>query len=652
MLRGFPSSATVRFVIELEGGRGPRFLSSDDLTGKTSSEATGTEWWQSRSRGVDVQIWRREMSTDHVELTATCAGRNDPLSTWVWEVRIPVSARHHVSWPYSSGAVVPVDQLARSKRTLELTYPVYASMQWIDVYGGTRGCYVGAHDPTPWFKHLRVHVDQRGRRRDLVFEIRYTDLQWPCGREWLSPPLVIAGHPGDWREGASIYRAWADTWFSREPSPEIFLRCPGHNMISFPSGGGRRRFSELPEQGRRSRRLGVDSVHIADWMEEGFDTFYPAYRPDKTLGGEAGLRRAVGELESHGVRTSLYFNGRLLDPVGPHGGHAFDWAVKLPARVQERFAAMWERTQDASRPGWDPRMATPPEPAPYYPGKLTAQEWWLRTFAVMCPWVNGWRQLWLARVRDAVTRIRPQTIQVDQVCGCWGMPCYDDRHGHPSPALAWSGYREFTRAMRANVQAVVPDIALWSEGVNDILGQAFDGLQTNLGFDSLLAGVGRWDPRIFKSTFPEYVLLTGDLTGRESAQMAWALITGSHGHYYVSAPERLGEIQRRRIRFMTRMRSRYWRAFTSTDVFVPDVEGDESVCAMGYRLGRRILLVGAPVGAGEPWESAFRIRCNCGSTSTLLRSEWFTGRRNTCRVRRSGRCDIAGAGPFVLLLAG
>jgi hypothetical protein len=270
----------------------------------------------------------------------------------------------------------------------------------------------------------------------------------------------------------------------------------------------------------------------------------------------------------------------------------------------------------------------------------------------MCPTVPGWRALWLSRMREVMGQLHPAMFQVDQVCGCWGMPCYDQRHPHDCPALAWRGYKEFTRAMRARAKEANPEAALWSEGVNDILGQAFDGLQAQLGFESLLAGLGEWEPRLFKYTFPEYILVTGDLDGLDSFALSWAIITGGHFHFFIPEPEQLDTGARRRVRFAARARSRYWREFTSAEVFVPEVSGDSGVKTLGYRSGRRWLLVGAPLEPRAEPDRPFRVSVKLpGTSGRLLRCDWMNGADAGAVTLRKNRCYIRGRGLFLAVLS-
>lgn len=620
---------------------------------ETTDESSPTTWRRGRARLAEMEVWSRDEERDQVEITAGATARGSwHLDELAFEARVRVGKDARFTWPYSSGAVVPVTQLAAARRTLELTYPVYASMQWVDVWAGQNGTYIAAHDEVPYFKHLRVHAEGSAARRVLVISFAYTDLAWPAGKAWTSPPLVIANHHGDWRAGSRYYRSWADSWFRRDEVPVFMKKSAGHDMISFPTDGGRIPFKDLSRRAAASRKLGIDGVHVADWMEEGFDTFYPAYQADPTLGGEGGLRRAVRRMGGDGAWTCLYLNGRLLDPAGPHGQHAFKWAVKHPPHVKRRFAEMWARTQDASVPGWDPRLAVPSETAPFNRDGTAAEEWWERTLAVMCPAVAGWRELWLSRIEDVARRYRPRMFQVDQVCGCWGMPCYDESHPHHCPGLAWSAYKSFTRAMRGRAKAIDPEIALWSEGVNDMLGQAFDGLQNNLGFASLLAGLGEWDPRIFKHTFPEYILVTGDLAGGDLHALAWMLIIGGHGHFFLQEPAALSVDARQRIRWAVRMRKRYWRELTSREVFVPEVSGDAGVRVMAYRSGKRMLLVGAPMVPVDQPERRFRVSLGLPHVvKQVHRAEWLVDTANA-RASTTSRfvCRVRGRGPFLLVL--
>lgn len=617
------------------------------------SEWAPTEWYHAKSGAVNLTLARRNVGDNRTELQAIAAARQGwSLSELAFDVRVRSARHHEVSWPFGPGAIVGVAELLKAGRTLELTYPVYASMQWVDVFGGGKGIYVASHDDQPWFKHMRLHAEKSTGGTDVIISFIYTDLEWPADKTWPSPPLVVQRHDGDWRQGASLYRQWAESWFRHDPVPEFLRRSGGHNMISFPAGGGRLKYSQFAERSAEARKLDLDGIHVADWMQPGFDTHYPAYQPDPTLGGRRGLKRAIDDMAAAGSWTCLYLNGRLLDPDGPHGRHAFEWAAKLPPHVQKRFSEMWKRTQDFDRPGWQPQQAVPGEPAPFNIDGTAAQEWWGRVLAPMCPSVPAWRELWLARMTEVLETLRPKIFQVDQVCGCWGMPCYDESHPHRSPALAWSAYKTFTREMRRRAQAIDPDIAFWSEGVNDILGQAFDGLQAQLGFESLLAGLGRWEPRLFKITFPEYVLVTGDLSDeRHLRPLAWAIITGGHYHFFLPDSDKLSRRMRQWIRFAVKVRSRCWREFTSSDVQAPEGDGDDGVSVLAYRGKKRCLLVGAPLGPDDDPGRAYEVTVRIEEPGfKVIRAESMGGASKTHAKMVKGGCRITGSGPFAVLI--
>lgn len=640
-------NVSLRILVTLRSGRTTRTLALNDARWRTSTETTSTTWMQASAETAGFELWMRRPDRGRVEITAAVTGRSPwVVAECVFQVRVRAAASASVAWPFAAGAVVPVARLATG-RTLELTYPVYASMQWVDVFDAGRGLYAATHDAEPYFKHMRLRSEGEGRRREILVEFAYTDLEWPADKQWTSPPLVLATHDGDWRTGAKIYRAWADTWFHHDPVPTWLWRECGHNLIAFPSTRERRPFSELPAVAAATRRLGIYGVHVADYMEEGFDTFYPAFRPDPKLGGERGLRRAIERMAAEGTWTSLYTNGRILDVAGPHGSHAFEWAVKLPPHVRERFDAMWTCTQAPELGGWDPRGVGAQERAPFNRDGSAAQEWWGRVFAAVCPTVPAWRELWLSRLSELVDTLGPHMFQVDQVCGCWGLPCYDAAHPHASPALAWSGYKAFAAGMRARLRERSDSIALWTEGVNDILGQSFDGLQAQLGFDSLLAGIGEWEPRLFRCTFPEFVLLSGNMNGTDRWAMIWALLLGGHCHFHMPEPWTLDATTRRWVRFVATVRRRHWREFASPDVSAPDVDGDAGVRAMVYRAGRRTLVIGAPMAPrGEP-DRAFAATIAVDAPGRVGRVDSLGPASMRVRLR-SGRLDVRGAGPFAV----
>ena len=149
------------------------------------------------------------------------------------------------------------------------------------------------------------------------------------------------------------------------------------------------------------------------------------------------------------------------------------------------------------------------------------------------------------------------------------------------------------------------------------------------------------------------MLLTGDLTAQGFHSLAWAIVTGGFYHFFILEPAKLDPLSRRWIRFAARVRRRYWREFTSSDVFVPDVVGDPGVRVMGYRHGNRQLIVGAPLQPKDQPDRPFRIAVSLPTHARgPVGSEWLFGGGRVHADERSGRCLVEGRGPFLLRFSG
>lgn len=441
--------------------------------------------------------------------------------------------RAKVTWPFHVGAEVPAEELP-APPGLILTYPVYASMQWVDLHDGAGGLYIGAHDDKPYLKWLSCWCEEEG----IGLRFDYSDLGLGPGEKLELPPAALAVHDGDWHAGADIYRSFMAPRLDRGPCPDWFKRNPSHNTIVMKwhdAEKPRYRFEQLPGIFRQAREYGIGMLHVVGYMENGHDTDYPDYTPGECMGGVEGLSRAIGVIRRDGGRVSLYTNGRILDPDGPFGGHAPEWAVRVPVDHPSRraYMDMWDHLVPKAGGGWDPRSCMRGGPRPWNTDGSGVEENWGRVLAVMCPGAAGWRHLLTSRLGYLQDLLRPDGFQVDQVAGCWAWPCYAEGHDHSRPGLAWSCYRRFARDMRDAMKAADPETFTWTEGVCDLMGESFDCLQANLGFSTPLAGRGEWMPELYRYTFPEQHVFFGDLSGDDMDELMHAILVGGAIHAQV-----------------------------------------------------------------------------------------------------------------------
>lgn len=380
------------------------------------------------------------------------------------------------SVPYSSGWLTDAGRLPVGDR-IEIAYPVWLAMQWLEAFGGGLGVYLGVHDALAWRKLLAVaNVDG-----DPGLLVTFPDLELLPGEEYTAPPLVVSVHAGDWHEGARLYRDWLLTWAHLPEPPAWVQELPGWAWVGMKEQHAERptrTFADLPAVSRSTGAVGMPTIQVASYFEHGHDTHYPLYVAGDCLGGEGGLLEAMEAIRAAGRRVSLYTNGRLMDPASP----------LLVGRDWRRWCVA------AAQPGegtdWDPD------------GRLVKETYGSVTFAVGCPSCREWADLLLERLAYVVEAYRPDGLYVDQVCCGVSLPCYAPGHDHGKPYEAWGGYIALMRRLRAAVKAANPDCYIATEGVCDAFGQFLDVYQVHNDWPGPVGERGIPEPAILRYTLP------------------------------------------------------------------------------------------------------------------------------------------------------
>jgi hypothetical protein len=421
--------------------------------------------------------------------------------------------------PHGAGFIVPLSDLA-PQEDIKLHYPVFCSMQWLDVFTCSHGIYMGVCDETPRSKIFAAGMNMGSP----YMEVRFADLQIKPHEAYALPPMRLMAHEGDWRTGAGNYRNWFESVFTKPAVPEWCLESPAWAWALCKQQYAETpvlRFNQLPEHGGSFAGHGISTLQISGYMENGHDTMFPDYGAGDCMGGQEGLRAAVNQIHGNGGRLALYTNGRLADPasgIGKQPGWA-DWCVTglSPEQLEKmnaelRFGA---RNPDLHAETWDVR------------GIRYKEKYGQVTFAVMCPSSRPWREHYIRKVVDLARICHPDGIYLDQVCGAWGLSCYGSGHDHARPCDAWCGYVKLLGDLRTEMREIAPGAYLATEGVNDILGINIDIFQAHdWGFRFGLPKSAKPSPDIFISTHPDYLLFLGPVFKNDVIELRRAFAYG------------------------------------------------------------------------------------------------------------------------------
>ena len=419
-----------------------------------------------------------------------------PVSTFDFVLNRPFTSfvDSHCTFPYCAGWTIPIISL-KDGDEFTAQYPAKAAMQWISLYTGSQGIYFGVHDPLPLYKELTIgQVDQRPYVR-----WRFPDLLLNPGEMIILPPVYLIPHIGDWRRGASIYRAWANQHIKVPDVPTWYAKKPAWAWVGLKGQHAAKPWNTLNELPRISRIVakgGVELIQLTAYTEDGHDTLYPDYAPGPSLGGDAGLKQAVTTIHKETRKLSIYVNGRCVDPASTlRSSNRMEWAVQN------------------------------------MPGQPYRETYGSVTFDVMCPGAEGWRSLFIQKLAYLLKEFNIDGIYIDQVSGARSLPCYAPGHDHAKPNQAWSNYLLFMNQLLMQLKEIKPDIFLATEGVNDFFGQYFDSQQAHNDWLSPLGVKGKPLDDLFQYTFPGFVLNAGCIT-QEASGLHFLKIAHTHGCGY------------------------------------------------------------------------------------------------------------------------
>lgn len=413
-----------------------------------------------RSIVVQVRLWNRSPG---VVVGLRGPGLSSVANLPGGALLIPNRPGHRLANPW----------LHYSSQPVSMEYPVPASMQYMAYVGDESGVALHVRDKAMVYKHFIF----AGPDREM------TVLQYPFvtpGGRWQSPPIMLQALDS-WRQAADLYREWFESWASApriSPVVRAMPTLPGTVIKARPIDDPYLKdvtkaqevhtFAAALEQARGYHSSGLDGVHLVGWFGQGHDTTYPDHRPAEEMGGESGLIEYIRALHGMDMLAVLYLNARLANVMSPTYLAHPDWRALTQTGLprEERLGG--------------------------------------ETFHVMCPGCRGYQDHLIAEVRRVAETYRGDGVQLDQIGAAWSVLCFDQSHGHRTPATAWAeGHTALLRRLRAMLEGVNPDFLLWIEGAWEGAGQYVDLSQG--GFWPDLPGA-EYYPRLYRYTLPEHPL--------------------------------------------------------------------------------------------------------------------------------------------------
>lgn len=195
-------------------------------------------------------------------------------------------------------------------------YPGQMSMPWAAVESGGKTMYLGAHSKI-WRQVsfvFETEPRQEPNERFIVSVASYPAAE--PGEKLVYDGFTLAIFDGDWREGADLYRRWAESeWLTGIHKKESIKYLNGWQRIIMKHQFGEiyYTYDELPRLFRVGRQYGINMILLFAWWEEGMDNGYPNYRPCEDLGGAEKLKKAIRTINDKGGKVILYANGHIID---------------------------------------------------------------------------------------------------------------------------------------------------------------------------------------------------------------------------------------------------------------------------------------------------------------------------------------------------
>lgn len=351
----------------------------------------------------------------------------------------------------------PGEKLTDATPTIGIEYPSRASMQWLTLTYPSVSLYLASYDESLSYTRFAFG------RHDGAHAAWMTKHPFIAnGATWQSPPFGVAALAGSWHEGADRYRAWLSSW--TQP-PEV----PARVRTMLGGGGGLyikdrtektvARYEDLVTKAAAVPASIPDPAFmLIGWFRNGHDTFFPEYDAIDELGGARALSDAIAKVQARGGFVTAYMNGRLNNiETKTYKAFGKRWAVlgRAPGlgvgsinffELHERWNPEWERDQRGE--GW---------------------------FSVMCPSAKGWQDHIVSQAVHVVRDYGFDGIFLDQPGSYYAELCFNPHHGHSTPGTAWGpGQIEIFKRIRTEVKKLKPHFVLYTEGMNDVIGQYLD----------------------------------------------------------------------------------------------------------------------------------------------------------------------------------
>lgn len=386
-------------------------------------------------------------------------GRRDPDPWKMMEAKAPAYYSHDENETFTN-----------------LVYP-RASMSWFGIESGDRFLYIARYDPD--MRQCFLSLRHRIHEDNLTLTVDHFPMARP-GESLTEPSTVVGLLDGDWRDGAKVYRKWADAnFFSLPERPAWVSEMTGFQRIIMRSQYGLDYYrpEDLPAMYEAGAKYGIHTLFLFAWWKMGMDRGYPYYE-EAYPGAFKDLADNIEKVRQMGGRVILECNCHFLDPQVDY---------------YEKFGHEVEIIDINGNPI--------PKNFVYNGRGEFREKQGGRLFYLACSGTQRWRDQLMSQIR-LMGSIGADCLFADCFGFCPYQPCFNDSHEHGNRVdEEWTYHRMFFSD--ALGYAAGNGRAFATEGATDIAGAYCHFLHGNINADFKISSAAY--PQLFCYTFPELV---------------------------------------------------------------------------------------------------------------------------------------------------
>lgn len=380
-------------------------------------------------------------------------------------------------WPYKEGklydeAVDMVKTATDASARMQMCYPVPASLQLLELYNDDESLFYFVKDDTREYKEFNFGCFINNKQHDYqgvtaIDKVSMSVTQYPFIKgnqsKTLFETVIGVSNEGDYYTGANYYREFLEAKMMRNHSDYV-KNWTGFSVLIGSYYGDKHFASYTQAEGfettysswaAMTNQYGINSTTLIGWHKGGFDSSYPDYEFIEGVGfGQSGFESMTNKVHSDGNKVFPYINAHIADRQSKWSNTIFD---------QTNNISNMERAAIKTK-GFNNSLTQ----SQYIDYMIMETYGTATTYYAMCPS----SYLFKNAIKDAATRLRSSGadgIWFDQLMEMPANLCFDETHGHKTPATAYGeGYTSLLSEID-NIMSTLGDgdYLFASEGVCD-----------------------------------------------------------------------------------------------------------------------------------------------------------------------------------------